>query len=86
MKNLPIGSLHGDLRLIADRICKTVADSMLMVWVSDRAEVFAGAGNIERDIALHCIVGTYSMGMQVNDVLDDLQEALRERDRIGLLD
>lgn len=59
---------------------------MVMVWVSDRAEVYAGAGNVDRNVALHCIVGTHSMGMQVNDVLDDLQEALRERDRVGLLD
>mgnify|MGYP001798833420 CR=1 FL=1 len=86
MKNVPIGSLRGDLQSIAERICKTVSDSMLLVWVSDGAEVYAGAGNSDCHVAPHCIVGTYTLGMKANDDFDDLHEALRERDRPSWLD
>ena len=86
MKHNAIGSLHDDLPMIADRICKTAHDSMVMVWVSDCAEVYADRATTVTDMAQHCIVGTYSMGMHASDIVEDLQEARRERLSIGLLD
>ncbi len=85
MKRNSVGSLHGDLPTIAERICKTAHDSMVMVWVSDCAEVYADRDNPSTDMA-HCIVGTYSMGMHASDIVEDLQEARRERLNGGLLD
>ena len=41
MKRKSIGSLHGNLAAIADHVCKTARDCMVMVWVSDCAEVYA---------------------------------------------
>ena len=86
MKRNSIGFLHDDLPTIADRICKTAHDSMVMVWVNDCAEVYADRANATADMAQHCIVGTYSMGMHASDIVEDLQEARRERLSVGLLD
>ena len=86
MKRKSIGSLHGHLAAIADHVCKTARDCMVMVWVSDCAEVYADPDAAADRISQHNIVGIYSMGMQSSDIIDDLLEARRERLRAGMLD
>ena len=86
MKRKSIGSLHGDLPTIADRICKTTLGSMVTVWISDRAEVYAESRRAADAEILPCMVGIYTMGVSPNDVVDDLLEARRERLGAGLLD
>lgn len=87
MKQKSVGSLHGDLSTIAERVCKTTRDSMITVWVSDRAEVYADSRRDAADaVAMHCIVGIYSMGMTAGDIIEDLLEVRRERLSTGMLD
>ena len=86
MKNKSIGSLRGDLSEVAERICKAARDSMVAVWVSDHAEVYAESGEAMRDVYLPWMVGTYSMGMNSGDIVDDLLEVRRERLKSGVID
>lgn len=85
MKNRPLGSLRGDLAIIADRITKATQDAQIVVWVSDLAEVHA-AREASASISPVSIVGTYTMGMNARDIVDDLLEVRRERLGCGVLD
>jgi len=59
---------------------------LVTVWVSDQAEVYADRKDVAEGVALHCLVGIYSMGMKSSDIVDDLLEVRRERLRMGILD
>jgi hypothetical protein len=87
MKNRPLGSLRGDLDIIADRITKATQDAQIVVWVSDLAEVHAAReASAGANISPVSIVGTYTMGMSARDIVDDLLEVRRERLSSGVLD
>jgi hypothetical protein len=86
MKSKSIGSLRGDLSEVAERVCKAARDSMVAVWVSDHAEVYADRGDSIRDVHTPWMVGIYSMGMNSCDIVDDLLEVRRERLKAGVLD
>lgn len=88
MKSKSIGSLRGDLEIIANRISRATRDSQITVWVSDMAEVHAeqeGSGQTG-EVGASAIVGTYTMGMDPFGIIEDLREARRERLRCGVLD
>jgi hypothetical protein len=86
MKQKSIGSLSGDLAIIAKRVCEATRDSMVTVWVSDHAEVYADHEDEGKELQPHWLVGTYSMGMNSSDIVEDLLEIRRERMRAGVLD
>ena len=81
-----VGSLHDDLLLIANRVCIATRYSLVTVRVNDEADVYAERRETAEGIAVHCLIGIYSMGMTSNDIVDDLLEARRERLRMGILD
>ena len=80
------GSLQDNLLTIANRVCSTMKHPLVTVWVSDQAEVYADRKDVAEGIAVHCLVGIYSMGMKSSDIADDLLEVRRERLRMGILD
>jgi len=86
MKHKPIGSLRGDLSAIAESVCKATRDSLVAVWVSDHAEVYAERDDSMQDVRTPWLVGIYSMGMNAHDIVDDLIEIRRERMKAGVLD
>lgn len=88
MKSKSIGSLRGDLEVLAGRISRATRDNQVMVWVTDMAEVHAeqDGGAQVGDIGASAIVGTYTMGMDPFGIVEDLREARRERLRCGVLD
>lgn len=83
-KGAPIGSLHGDLARIAEHVLQSALEGSVLVWVGHDAQVHADGPDAE--VAPHSIVGTYSAGVDLDDMIDDLIEARRERVRCGLLD
>jgi hypothetical protein len=88
MKSKSIGSLRGDLEVLASRISRATRDSQVMVWVTDMAEVHADQDNGVHAASINAssIVGTYTMGMDPFGIVEDLREARRERLRCGVLD
>lgn len=88
MKSKSIGSLRGDLEVLAGRISRATRDAQIMVWVSDMAEVHAehDTGEQNGHVGASAIVGTYTMGMDPFGIVEDLREARRERLHCGVLD
>jgi hypothetical protein len=81
-----LGSLHGDLRRIAEQVQRSAQFGTLTVWADDSGEVFVAAPEVTVDVPAHWIAGTFGTGMPLQYIEDDLRALLRERARNWIVD
>ena len=81
-----IGSLYEDLASVAWRVHHLPEMPSLVVWVDERAEVYAAASDSAPDITADKLIGTYGPGRTLEAIEDDLRAMLRERARGAIAD
>ena len=79
-KRDPLGSIRGDLPLVALRLQGRVADCPL-AWVDDRGDVFVAAGDDVAGIPDAWLLGRYALGVTAADIEADLRAMRDERAR-----
>lgn len=79
-----VGWLSEDPPVLAARIAHACAYGATTVWVDDECRVHCAKTNAP-PMPLHWIVGIYTCGVSLGDVVDDLRHERAQRERIGLL-
>jgi hypothetical protein len=75
-----IGTLHEDLACVAWRVDHLPVMPSIVVWVTDRGDVYAAEADSAPELAPNSLVGSYRPGRNVQLIEDDLRAALRERE------
>jgi hypothetical protein len=84
-RKLPrVGSIYGDLTVVASQVQRACAQAPL-IWADDLGDVFASPIS-EESVSAHSIVGIFTFGASVEDIRDDLQAMRRERARHWIVD
>jgi hypothetical protein len=83
-KSLRVGSIYGDLTLVASDVQRACARTSL-VWADDVGDVFASPTS-DAHVRPHSIVGIFTFGASVDDIRDDLQAMRRDRARHWIVD
>lgn len=79
-----LGWLGDDPPTLAARIADACAYGMMTVWIDDECRVH-GLRTEAHSLPMHWIVGTYTCGVSLQDVVEDLCHERLERERIGLI-
>jgi len=79
-----VGSLHGDLSLVASDVQRACTDTSL-VWADDVGGIFVAPAS-QQGIAQDSIIGMFTFGVSLADIRDDLESMRRERARSWIVD
>lgn len=80
----PVGSIYGDLTVVASQVQRACAQAPL-IGADDLGDVFAWPIS-EENVGTHSIVGIFTFGASIEGIRDDLQAMRRERARHWIVD
>ena len=81
-----LGHLHDDLGFVAVQIYRAAFKNTVDVWVDDAGRVVSAATDVEASVPVHWRVGTFSTGVSVEDIADDLRTLQSERAKDWVVD
>jgi|GEM_PF-1180630 len=83
-----IGGLSEDPAVLAARIAHACAYGTMTVWIDDGCRVQCAKTNAlssAQSLPLHWVMGIYTCGVSLEDVIDDLRHERTQRERVWVL-